>query len=62
MNKFKGNVIYTAWNHITKREEQVFAGDEIEADEMVIVWFWDKASERYITLPGTEVYGYVPQE
>lgn len=59
-NKFKGNIIYTGWNAAAKTEEQVFTSDEVEADEMVISWFWDKSSERYVTVPGTEVYGYVP--
>lgn len=57
---FKGNVIYMAANDITRKMEIVTPESEIGANQMVVPMFWDEGAERYMTVPGTEVYGYVP--
>jgi len=57
---FKGSVIYVAFNDITRKMEIVYPESEIGESQMVMPMFWDADAERYMTVPGTEVYGYVP--
>jgi len=57
---FKGNVIYTAFNPVTGKLEQVDAESELAADTMVIPLYWVAAANIYVTVPGTETYGFVP--
>jgi hypothetical protein len=57
---FEGMIVYKAFNPITRKMEVVTPESEIGADQMVMPMFWHNESERYMTVPGTEVYGYVP--
>jgi len=57
---YDGPTIYTAVNPITGRLERVYPESEIPPDQMVIPMFWVQSANIYVTVPGTEVYGYIP--
>lgn len=57
----RATVIFEAWNSNTRTFERVTSTDEVEPNEMVMPMFWSESDNRYYTIPGTEVYGYVPQ-
>lgn len=55
-------IIYIAWNPLTKKFEHVDPESEIAPDAMVIPLFWVESIQRYVTVPGTEAYGHIPEE
>ena len=54
---------YFCVNPLTQKMEEVFPESEIGADELVIPIYWASARGRgqYVTVPGTEFYGPVPE-
>ena len=50
---------YYSVNPVTQKMEEVFPESEIPADALVIPMYW--AGDRYVTVPGTEFYGPVPE-
>lgn len=58
---YGGKVVYKAWNDLSRAFEEVFPESEIGSDQMVIPLYWMESINRYCTIPGTEVYGYVPE-
>ena len=61
MKKFQGNKIYKAYNEITRKMEIVTSESEVGTTQAVIPYFWENTYKMYVTIPGTEVYGYVPE-
>ena len=59
-NNKRQTVIFETWNSTTRKFERVTSTDEVEPNEMVMPMFWCESAQRYVTIPGTEVYGYVP--
>ena len=52
---------YFCLNQITKRFDEVFPESEIGDDELVIPKFWN-GRLGYVTVPGTEFYGQIPED
>jgi len=50
MATYRGDKIQIAYNKISQRWEQVFEEDEVDLSE-TITCYWDKASQKYITIP-----------
>ena len=51
---------YFCENPETRKFDEVFSESEILDDEMVIPMFWG-GHLGYVTVPGTEFYGRVPE-
>jgi pyruvate-formate lyase-activating enzyme len=51
---------YFCENPETRKMEEVFPESEIGDDELVIPMFWG-GRLGYVTVPGTEFYGRVPE-
>jgi hypothetical protein len=52
---------YFCENPATRKFEEVFPESEIMDDELVIPMFWG-GPLGYVTVPGTEFYGPVPEK
>ena len=64
MNKRKApehEVRYFCVNPATERLERVFPESEISDNELVIPMFWG-GHLGYVSVPGTEFYGRVPED
>jgi pyruvate-formate lyase-activating enzyme len=57
----KHEIRYFCQNPATHKFERVFPESEIADDELVVPMFWG-GQLGYVTVPGTEFYGPVPEK